>query len=43
VLNYIELENFLSGKLEAKADLVMKKALKKNLRAKVISEAIYIA
>ena len=40
--DFIELEGFLSEKLGAKADLVMKKALKPRIKGKILKEAIYL-
>jgi len=42
LLTFIELENFLSEKLEAKVDLVMRNALKPRIKDRIIKEAIYL-
>ena len=42
LLTFIELENFLSEKLEAKVDLVMGNALKPRTKDRIIKEAIYL-
>jgi len=42
LFEFIELEGFLSDKLEAKVDLVMKKTLKKRIKERIIKEAIYL-
>ncbi len=39
---FIELEGFLSEKLGAKVDLVMKKTLKPRIKEKILKEAIYL-
>jgi predicted nucleotidyltransferase len=39
LIKFIELENYLSGLLGIKVDLVMKNSLKKNLRQNILSEA----
>jgi len=42
LIEFIELENFLTDKLGIKVDLVMKNSLKRNLRQNILSEAIPI-
>ena len=42
LLTFIELEDFLSEKLEAKVDLVMRNALKPRIKDRIIKEAIYL-
>ena len=42
LLTFIELEHFLSEKLEAKVDLVMRNALKPRIKDRIIKEAIYL-
>jgi len=42
LLTFIELEDFLSGKLEAKVDLVMRSALKPRIKDRIVKEAIYL-
>jgi uncharacterized protein len=39
LIKFIELENYLTDKLGIKVDLVMKDALKRNLRQKILHEA----
>jgi predicted nucleotidyltransferase len=40
LLTFIELEDFLSEKLEAKVDLVMRNALKSRIKDRIIKEAV---
>jgi len=40
LIKFIELENYLSSILGKKVDLVSKKALKKNIRKRILTEAI---
>ncbi|MDQ7055754.1 MAG: nucleotidyltransferase family protein [Persephonella sp.] len=40
LIKFIELENYLSSILGKKVDLVSKKALKKNIKKRVLTEAI---
>jgi predicted nucleotidyltransferase len=42
LLTFIELEDFLSKKLEAKVDLVMRSALKPRIKDRIIKEAVYL-
>ena len=42
LFHFIQLEEFLSGELGIKVDLVMKDALKARIRDRVIKEAIYV-
>ena len=42
LLTFIELEDFLSEKLEAKVDLVIRNALKPRIKDRIIKEAIYL-
>lgn len=42
LFTYIEIQNFLSKKLRAKVDLVMKSALKKYIAKAIKKEVIYI-
>jgi len=39
LLKFIQLEDYLTEKLEVKVDLVMKKALKKNMSKAILQEA----
>jgi hypothetical protein len=40
LLEFIELENYLSATLGIKVDLVLKKALKPNIGKNILSEAV---
>ncbi|MCS7163796.1 MAG: nucleotidyltransferase family protein [Thermodesulfovibrio sp.] len=42
LLDFIEMKHFLSKKLGIKIDLVIKRALKKNIGKTIISEVVYI-
>ena len=42
LFEFIELEDFLTGKLGVKVDLVMRKSLKKRIKERIIKEAIYV-
>jgi len=42
LIEFIEMENFLSDKLKIKVDLVMKKALKPNIGKAILKEVIYL-
>jgi len=42
LLKFIELENYLSGILGTKVDLVVKSALKKNVRKQVLQEMLEV-
>ena len=42
LLTFIELEDFLSEKLEAKVDLVIRNTLKPRIKDRIIKEAIYL-
>ena len=42
LLTFIELENFLSEKLKAKVDLVIRNALKPRIKDRIIKEAVYL-
>lgn len=42
LLKYIELENFISDKLNLKVDLVMKDSIKPSLKNYIIPQAIHI-
>ena len=42
LLDFIGLKQFLSRKLKMKVDLVMKRALKRRIRDKVLQETIYV-
>ena len=42
LLDFIELEDFLSKKLKIKVDLVMKEALKLRIKEKITKEAVYV-
>lgn len=42
LFDFIELENFLSQKLRAKVDLVIKDTIKSRIKEKIIKETIYI-
>lgn len=42
LLKFIEMENFLTDKLKIKTDLVMKSALKHNIKNSILPEAITV-
>lgn len=42
LFEFIELEDFLRGKLGVKVDLVMRKSLKNRIKEGIIKEAIYV-
>ena len=42
LFKFVELENFLSDKLKIKVDLVMRTALKENLKDYILKEAILV-
>ncbi len=42
LLEFVELENYLSELLGVKVDLVMKRALKPNIRKFVLKEVVYV-
>jgi len=42
LLMFIELEDFLSERLEAKVDLVIRNALKPRIKDRIIKEAVYL-
>ncbi len=42
LLKYVELEIFLTEKLEVKVDLVMKDGIKPSLKDRILSEVVYV-
>ncbi len=42
LLDFIQIENYLSDLLGVKVDLVMKKGLKPRLRERILSETVYV-
>jgi hypothetical protein len=42
LLDFVEIKQFLSRKLKMKVDLVMKSALKRRIRDKILQETVYV-